>query len=185
MCSYPCTLQSLTLHVEIFLMFFLFDGCVPFQFCMRLQKFCGCIMFWRCHRPSVDWMLSMRYLMLYLTDPSEFWTHMDLWYCNPTLSQTRGSKGQNWMLLLFAHGKLIFYLILKWVFLNKFLRNIPFRKRCIVFYVTTSTFDIKGGNFQIFCFFSSSNFNTVFCKMINLMGYWWVVNKFAIVLKLG
>lgn len=89
-CSYPCTLQSLTLHVEIFLMFFLF---VPFQFFIRPQKFCGCIMFWRCHRPSVDGMFSMRYLMLYLTDPSEFWTHMDLWYCNPTLSQTRGKIG--------------------------------------------------------------------------------------------
>jgi len=49
-CSYPCTLQSLTFTCEIFfLMFFLFDGRVPFQFFMRPQKFCGCIMFCRCH----------------------------------------------------------------------------------------------------------------------------------------
>lgn len=114
-----------------FLMFFLFDGCVPFQYFMRSQTYCGCIMVCRCHRRSIDGMLSVRYLILQLTDPSEFWT---LWCLSLY-------KGVFWVLLLYPFSnkgpygvKMDVSVICTWrsdfdgISLNEFLRKKPFRK---------------------------------------------------------
>ena len=51
---------------------------------------------------------------------------VDLGYSNPTCFQTRDPKLQKWMFLLFVHREFIFYPIM--VFLNEFLRKIPFIK---------------------------------------------------------
>ena len=75
-------------------------------------------------------------------------------YSNPTLFQTRGPKIQKWMLQLFVHGELIFYLILMGFFVNSLGKSLS--EKCIALLCSYYLFYRKGAikeyNFNFFIF---------------------------------